>query len=176
MSDQALSSDSHHADRLSATVMPHALFLGSSLSSVDRLNMLPVPPELHPKTKLSHKLPSLFKRQKRRNSDVSSQNPTGAESSGSTYELEEVPADSASGRLDASTDRTPALIRGESEIEEIGKDVYGLNRKKSEYEKALERYQSEIKSFDRIKWVDIHLFHATVSLETMYTLVLLLMA
>ena len=144
---------------LSATVMPHALFLGSSLSSVDRLNMLPVPPELHPKTKLSHKLPSLFKRQKRRTSDASSQNPPGAESSGSAYELEEVPADSVSGRLD----RTPALIRGESEIEEVGKDVYGLNRKKTEYEKALERYQSEVKSFDRIKWVDIHLFHATVS-------------
>lgn len=143
---------------LSATVMPHALFLGSSLSSVDRLNMLPVPPELHPKTKLSHKLPSLFKRQKRRNSDASSRNPT-AESSGSAYEPEEVPANSASGRLD----RTPALIRGESEIEEVGKDVYGLNRKKTEYEKALERYQSEVKSFDRIKWVDIHLFHATVS-------------
>ena len=100
---------------LSATVMPHALFLGSSLSSVDRLNMLPVPPELHPKTKLSHKLPSLFKRQKRRNSDASSRNPT-AESSGSAYEPEEVPANSASGRLD----RTPALIRGESEIEEVG--------------------------------------------------------
>jgi hypothetical protein len=39
--------------------MPHALFLGSSLAGIDRLDMIPKPPSPDDGTKRSFKMPSL---------------------------------------------------------------------------------------------------------------------
>jgi len=162
------------ATLISATVMPHALFLGSSLAGVDRLNMQPLAPE--PKTsfkhnmkkmKVSHKFPSLFRR---RGPSLEDQDEAG-------YELDQMDRpDSTRSRplttqdLTRPNDPDERFDNGNVENE---RDMYkemiliesGDSRRTAEtaYEEAVKLYNAEMKSFDRIKWVDIHLKHATVS-------------
>jgi len=128
--------------------MPHALFLGSSLAGVDRLNMQPLAPEpesSHRYKEKLHKLPGLFKRKRQ---------PSSARSASGEYELEDLRS-------------RPAAFAGSStQIEtepEVGKDIVQLeNGGESAYEHAVKQYEAEMRSFDRIRWVDIHLRHATV--------------
>ena len=125
--------------------MPHALFLGSSLASVDRIDMLPLPPVLS--VAKSHRLPSLFKRRRSGTPD-------------SEIEMGEAPVST----LELS--RPSTLSRNGSEMntsKNVGGSSSTLRHRKTKYEEEVEVYEQEIKSFDRIQWVDVHLFHATAS-------------
>ncbi|WWD08657.1 hypothetical protein V865_006770 [Kwoniella europaea PYCC6329] len=142
---------------IGATVMPHALFLGSSLASVDRLNMLPIEPS-PTKTPLSVQMPSLnpFRRRprpKRNDSDLpTTQSQVEVASSSlvgsSSRQLQETP--------------TPSIIGGE------GKDLptpieYDIKDKDEiDYVKRMKEYEVSVRKFDRIKWVDVHLLHSTI--------------
>ncbi len=138
---------------ISATVMPHALFIGSSLASVDRLNMqpqLPQPPSFFSR-KISHKLPSLFKRRIMR-----------------TQEEEDPEADYEMNDLDGSSNPRIRIENGnagnlEGEVQ-IGKDVMAGESSET-LDLEMKKYEEALKGFDRIKWVDIHLRHATVSIS-----------
>ncbi|OCF58279.1 metal iron transporter [Kwoniella mangroviensis CBS 10435] len=142
---------------IGATVMPHALFLGSSLASVDRLNMLPIEPS-PTKKPLSIRMPSLnpFRMRpnfKRRDSDlpttqsqleVTSSSPVGS----SSRQLQETP--------------TPSIVGGE------GKDLptpieYDIkDQDEIDYLRRMKEYEVSVRKFDRIKWVDVHLLHSTI--------------
>jgi hypothetical protein len=99
--------------------------------------------------KLASKLPSIFQRNKRRNSN------TDAQSGEAAYEMS--PIGPSFARPDAQRQQA------ESEIEGDGKDVLvSSGASTSSFDMAVKRYDAEMKSFDRIKWVDIHLRHATV--------------
>ena len=127
--------------------MPHALFLGSSLAGVDRLKMKPIAPE--PKTKLDIKLPSLFKRKQKGASNITEE-----------IEMDQV-AVQRSSEPTASTSADPTRSTCSVAEMEEGKQVFVVEED-SEYEAAMKLYEEEIKTFDRIEWVDIHLRHATV--------------
>ena len=115
------------AEVTAATVMPHALFLGSSLASVDRLSMLPMLP--NPTASRSYKLPSLFKRHASQAQDVELASPS----------------------LPSRSQGTSRKI--ENNAKEVQCDAV-----------ARKLYEEEIKRFDRISWVDLHLLHSGVSL------------
>lgn len=130
-----------------ATVMPHALFLGSELASVDRLNMAPRPP-MPQSSPRSFKMPNVaFAGLRRRHRADKNRSPeVGAGTEMDVFDL-------TPGHLDlpgpSSRPPTSAAISRISSVEEY-----------SEEEKE---YQQKVKRFDRIRWVDVHLLHAAVS-------------
>jgi metal iron transporter len=73
-----------------------------------------------------------------------------------------------------SSSRTARFDRVESQIEDEGmvkeRDVVqnepyqGNESDDKGYEIALKKYEQDVRSFDRISWVDIHILHSTVSL------------
>ena len=128
--------------------MPHALFLGSSLASVDRLNMQPRIPEppSYVSRKFNHKLPSVFRKRKVRHD----QQPEGE------YELDEYNRPCPPGPSYSQSQSGNV----ESEVE-MGKDIVGAESSET-VDLEMKRYEAAMKGFDRIKWVDIHLRHATV--------------
>ena len=149
--------------------MPHALFLGSSLAGVDRLDMQPLVPEPESYFKqkmktmrVSHKLPSLFKRRgtQREQEDEDE------------YELDRVNPPVSSTSVTVRSQRGSQTIEAEGGNVESERDMFkdialvetGDSGRTADtaYEDAVKRYEAEMKSFDRIKWVDIHLKHATV--------------
>ena len=128
--------------------MPHALFLGSSLAGVDRLNMQPQAPEPernHSYKEKLHRLPALLKRSRQSSNE---------QSVSGEYELDEIrsqPVGHAESSVQLETER------------EVGKDVVQLESgSESAFEHAVKLYEAEMRTFDRIRWVDIHLRHATV--------------
>ncbi|WWC87494.1 uncharacterized protein L201_002384 [Kwoniella dendrophila CBS 6074] len=153
---------------IGATVMPHALFLGSSLASVDRLNMLPVEPipvKERKRRPLNASMPSLnpFRRRrpfvKRRDSDlpVSASNAPNNE-----IELPTISTQASSSRQQITTSPTPtpSLNGGKdipTEYENETKDDDEID-----YLKKVKEYEMKVRKFDRIKWADIHLLHATI--------------
>lgn len=40
-----------------------------------------------------------------------------------------------------------------------------VSRKEGDYEAALRQYEKDLKAFDRIRWVDLHVKHATVGTQ-----------
>jgi metal iron transporter len=135
----------------SATVMPHALFLGSHLSTVDRLNMLPIAPQPR-RSFRDFAMPSLklFRRKSATPAPAPSEQ---IELAG--LEIERIQSGDSK-RFDLSqpagfTDQVPELDDVAS-VDEREKDM--LQRQKD--------YEEDMKRFDRIKWADIHLKHATV--------------
>nr|XP_018264409.1 metal iron transporter [Kwoniella dejecticola CBS 10117]OBR86567.1 metal iron transporter [Kwoniella dejecticola CBS 10117] len=146
---------------IGATVMPHALFLGSSLASVDRLNMLPIEPS-PAKKPLSASLPSLnpFRRRKafkRSDSDL----PTSS-SAPEAQSVHSYPP------LAATSSRTSAIRQASTPTPSLGgnKDIpmeYEEGSKEEiEYMQRVKEYEMQVRKFDRIKWVDVHLLHATI--------------
>ncbi|WVW79770.1 hypothetical protein I302_101740 [Kwoniella bestiolae CBS 10118] len=147
---------------IGATVMPHALFLGSSLASVDRLNMLPIEPTPLPiKKTLSARMPPLnpFRRRrphpKRNDSDL----PT-------TQSQAEVSPDAPVG----SSSRSNSIIQPTStpSVHGVGKDIpipleYDeKDQDEIDYLQRMKEYETSVRKFDRIKWVDVHLLHSTI--------------
>jgi metal iron transporter len=156
--------------------MPHALFLGSSLACVDRLDMQPLAPEPESyyekkmKTiRISHKLPSLFRRRVAQ----------GEREDEGEYELDQMNRPIASSS-NARGQPGSSAVEGEGCNVESERDMFkeialvesGDSQRTAEaaYEDAVKRYEAEMKSFDRIKWVDIHLKHATVSSHLLSTI------
>ena len=124
-----------------ATVMPHAIFLGTSLATVDRLKLLPVAPNRD--TKWTYKLPSLFKRSISRSS---------------TFEQTEVEmSDGLDGVAESSSNTRTARPRSRNDARDAEET------KDAEFEGRMKQYEKDLRSFDRINWVDLHLFHFQVS-------------
>ncbi|WRT65463.1 uncharacterized protein IL334_002406 [Kwoniella shivajii] len=143
---------------IGATVMPHALFLGSSLASVDRLNMLPVEPSPNKKP-LSARMPSLnlnpFKRRRpdfRRNgSDLPDPDTSRHQEEGTcTYPPIRLTEMNRSPTPNAQADKDIPIEEEEMTKEDL------------DHLKAMKDYQDRIRRFDRIKWVDVHLLHSTI--------------
>jgi metal iron transporter len=135
--------------------MPHALFLGSSLAGIDRLDMIPRPPLLDDKTKRSFKMPALglVRRLKGRSTPAVLEEETiemrRTTSSPLPRLTETTILDDGSGReLDA--DSKPDVLPP-------------ATQKVTEHEAALRQYEADLKAFDRIRWTDLHISHATVS-------------
>jgi len=136
--------------------MPHALFLGSSLASVDRLDMLPIEPSSERPPK-SFNLPSLglvSRLRRRRQTDQ-------AHNEEAVVELSDHPQSSLSTSFASSSSRTTELHNSETEVDTKPSNV-SLDLRKSRFELAQSRYEADIRAFDRIAWVDVHLLHATV--------------
>ncbi|KAL7419824.1 Manganese transporter smf1 [Cryptotrichosporon argae] len=142
---------------IGATVMPHALFLGSSLASVDRLNMLPTPPSA-PVERRNARLPSLFASLRRRRAPADCEDPRRQHAElDDMIELGPVtsarPASSALSRVDTSKGTDADAV---------------VQDKEDDYAAAMGRYEAEVRAFDRIAWVDIHVYHSTI--DTVYSL------
>lgn len=129
-----------------ATVMPHALFLGSSLAGIDRLDMIPRVP-VNETAKKSFKMPTpgLIRRLRRK---------TGSEEE-ETIEMEPTPA---------LATYAPSDIAGEMQDAEIKPDLPPRpgTKEMTDHEAAMKKYKAALKSFDRITWTDLHIKHATV--------------
>jgi metal iron transporter len=133
-----------------ATVMPHALFLGSSLAAIDRLDMIPQPPT-HPsdnKSKRSFKMPTLGL--VRRLKGISTRTNVEEE----TIEMDTTPVDHLA--------ISPAQAEG-GDPDSKPDVLPQITRKETNYESEMRKYESDLKSFDRIRWTDLHIHHATVS-------------
>ncbi|WVN90434.1 uncharacterized protein L203_105670 [Cryptococcus depauperatus CBS 7841] len=126
---------------IGATVMPHALFLGSFLAGVDRLNMIP----------------RLSIAKKPRNVFMPSLNPFRRRTSCQPQlELGDVHLSENSRRgmgpeQEASSQKNLSLPA-----------VSPMDKEEMEAIKAQKEYERELKIFDRIRWVDVHLFHSTI--------------
>ncbi|WVF66834.1 hypothetical protein IAT40_001576 [Kwoniella sp. CBS 6097] len=148
---------------IGATVMPHALFLGSSLASVDRLNMLPVEPSPI-KQPRSVSMPSLnpFRRKRpdpRQNSDSIIPQ--------TNLDVDYEPSSSSSARPNPMTSTSGFSVRPETPgkdlpVELNENDESEMTKDELEYTKAVKKYEMDIRMFDRIRWVDLHLLHATI--------------
>ena len=44
-----------------------------------------------------------------------------------------------------------------------------ITRKETEMEAAMRKYEAELKAFDRIRWTDLHISHATVSFLALHS-------
>ncbi|ORY29562.1 natural resistance-associated macrophage protein-domain-containing protein [Naematelia encephala] len=125
---------------IGATVMPHALFLGSSLSSVDRLNMIPVPPSGTSNPKRSFKLPAVnpWSRLRRRRTSTRDNEIESTDIELRDIQIISSPLDLPSSSLGPSS----SFGRSQSDLET--------------------KYEADVRSFDRIAWLDIHLLHSTI--------------
>lgn len=164
--------------------MPHALFLGSSLASVDRLDMVPQQPSPVSARK-SFRMPSiqLFDglRQRRRDRAGAGRQDEPQEED---YELEPTvsraqsrPLPGASSLSRSASGLEITQQRQESGVEvDDSKPVFlrgadndgGESDKAGAYDAALKQYEKDLKAFDRIRWVDLHVRHATVSCTVNY--------
>jgi metal iron transporter len=146
--------------------MPHALFLGSHLASVDRLNMLPRPPSRKPVPK-NNRLPSLNPLSVLRRRRTSRACAEGVEDG--EVELRSV---STTGRS-TGVGLTCVAPEGSSRPDlhhlesNVGKDDDD-DKDDQDYTFAMKRYEADIRAFDRIRWVDLHVWHATA--DTAYSL------
>ena len=140
-----------------ATVMPHALFLGSSLAGIDRLDMMPRRPTPESDTATTaKKLPFGLRRRLNRQTTVS---PVEEE----TIEMKSYdPPARGDGTPHASADHSEDVIAQLDHARERS----GQN---SDYDAAFKKYEADLKNFDRIRWTDLHIRHATVSPSSCYS-------
>lgn len=139
---------------IGATVMPHALFIGSSMAGVDRLDMIPKPPssELKRSDSLENPRSSSWREYLnpshyfRKSQSFRRPTPT---SDTQTVELGNLngPDKSDSGDHEEEKAGTP------KSLDELGQTP----------EQESLRYEDELRRFDRIAWVDVHVMHASVS-------------
>jgi hypothetical protein len=128
---------------LTATVMPHGLFLGSHLATVDRLDTAPVPPQDRAE---KEGLITVFNR----------------------IRANGLPKQDWSSVLPAKwrqrqADRTPHMeAETDTEDRELTKEEQEADAK---WEHERVRYEAEVKAFDRVKYVTVSIAHSTVSNE-----------
>jgi metal iron transporter len=168
-------------------VMPHALFLGSSLASVDRLNMVPRPPSL--RSRKSFRMPRMFSwpfpfsypfsrstsSRRQQDEDIGTSTslelgvlPIRPSVDGDRDSIQPAPLPRVQRRgsdledkilggdeeMSASATTTPRLGAG------LGESSDALTK---DFEAATREYEADLMAFDRIRWVDLHVLHATVS-------------
>ncbi|WVQ78677.1 hypothetical protein IAT38_000764 [Cryptococcus sp. DSM 104549] len=151
---------------IGATVMPHALFLGSFLASVDRLNMLPTPPTL--KKPISVSMPSLnpFRRRGRlpeaelaEGTEHSVRAPTPPAPAGSSVDVLGNIARRASR---TNTHEMQNMETAKDLPSEEDDDAPEPSKEEARYALAVREYERDVRTFDRIRWVDLHLLHSTI--------------
>ncbi|CAK9786732.1 natural resistance-associated macrophage protein [Cutaneotrichosporon oleaginosum] len=135
---------------IGATVMPHALFLGSALAGVDRLNMLPRPPK---------------RRRERTNNRLPALNPAAAIRRRLRPQRQEtdpeIPLENVEGREHGSSTAHDSAPPPQLPLVKT-------SDKDDEYESKMQEYEKAIRKFDRIRWVNLHVWHASV--DTAYSL------
>lgn len=123
--------------------MPHGLFLGSHLATVDRLDTAPVPPQDRAE---KEGLITVFNR----------------------IRANGLPKQDWSAVLPAKwrqrqADRTPQMeVETDTEDRELTKEEQEADAK---WENERVRYEAEVKAFDRVKYVTVSIAHSTVSNE-----------
>lgn len=133
--------------------MPHALFLGSSLAGIDRLDMMPRPPVQASQSTTSLKLPSFgLRRRSERQTTVA------------PIEEENIEMKSNDLPIDGHGVQNGGTDNGEGVIAQLDR-ARSSSGEDANYEAAVKKYEADLKSFDRIRWTDLHIRHATVSLE-----------
>lgn len=134
--------------------MPHALFLGSFLAGVDRLNMIPQPPTMQKPRNVTMPSFNPF----RRTRSVCSDSEQGDDANnGIAPALLETPRPH-------SGSETAVLENDAAKDEIIPQDsILELTKEQKRFAIEQKEYERNVRMFDRIKWVDIHLFHSTVS-------------
>ncbi|WOO78921.1 Manganese transporter pdt1 [Vanrija pseudolonga] len=144
---------------IGATVMPHALFLGSSLATVDRLGMLPVPPSRKPKRR-NVALPALnvFGLRRRNQQQERAATPDNVE-------LAELPSVAAAGPSTLAVVAADVAPLPKNASDPAPADA---DDKDDDFAAAQKRYEREVRAFDRIDWVRLHVNHASV--DTIYSL------
>ncbi|KIR31302.1 metal iron transporter [Cryptococcus deuterogattii MMRL2647] len=138
---------------IGATVMPHALFLGSFLAGVDRLNMIPQPPIMRKPRNVTMPSFNPF----RRTRSVCSDSEQGDDAnSGISPVLLQTPRPH-------SGSETAVLENDAAKDEIIPQDsILELTKEQKRFAIEQKEYERNVRMFDRIKWVDIHLFHSTI--------------
>jgi metal iron transporter len=130
--------------------MPHGLFLGSHLATIDRLDIAPRPP---PETSSadSSSLPSCLTRKlPRRFRDM-------LEKPSSWLDLKRL------GRQQRPPHETPQSFTSGVELTEIGGDNKDIVPMISKEEAEATTYRNQLQQFDRISFARVHIAHATVS-------------
>jgi metal iron transporter len=135
--------------------MPHALFLGSSLAGIDRLDMIPKPPSPDDGTKRSFKMPSLGLVRRLKGQSAPREEETIEMERTTTRPFTDLPTLDDSSAREADADSKPDILPA-------------VARKETEMEAAMRKYEAELKAFDRIRWTDLHISHATVSFAALY--------
>jgi hypothetical protein len=185
--------------------MPHALFLGSSLAGIDRLDMLPLPPvsaglasgsrSRSVKQSVRASLKALRRRGQR--SKLSGSDAGQSLDAGTEIEIEMRAMPSLTGlggpsnRVPATagvavTDTKDADADADADAKELAqRDLRNPRAPPSapngplaladpesdpdpEHAAALKAYHAEMAAFDRVRWTELHLAHATVSLLQLY--------
>lgn len=131
----------------SATVMPHALFLGSHLATVDRLDIAPRPP-IELSKPILRRIPgqdllSMLPERWRPLGQIEKLRRELGYPSSTVVQETSVPAPTISGTADQKR------LKVDEEIEHM-------------IMKDQARYQAEMNAFDRVKFASIHIGHATV--------------
>lgn len=162
--------------------MPHALFLGSSLASVDRLDMVPRPPKTPSASRRMARraLPSFLRRRKDKDSHQeesyemeSSEPQTGHTLTGLNEEGVRPPVTRVAsiGGREMGGVGLSANIESEEQVKDLqvlregsadGDDDEEDGRR-DEFMVAMKKYEAKLGAFNRIRWVDLHLKHATVN-------------
>jgi hypothetical protein len=129
---------------LPATVMPHGLFLGSHLATVDRLDTAPVPP---PERGEDDGVISLIRRA--RMNALPRKDWTVI-----------LPARwrKRSEHVDASSLTFPS----DEEVEEV-EPTKEEKEADAKWEREQARYEAEVRTFDRVEFVSVSIAHSTVS-------------
>lgn len=136
-----------------ATVMPHALFLGSSLAGIDRLDMMPRPPVQKSQSTTSLKMLS-FGLRRRLNRQTTT----------ATVEEECIEMKSNDLPVDGHAVQHDGTDNGEEVIAQLD-EARTSSGQDAEYDAAVQKYEADLKEFDRIRWTDLHIRHATVSIK-----------
>lgn len=133
--------------------MPHALFLGSSLAGIDRLDMMPRPPVPETRSTKSLKMPS-FGLPRRLNRQTA------------VTPIEEETIEMKSYQPANETDNVhpngPCL--DDDVIAQLDR-AESRSHQDHDYDAAVKKYEADLKAFDRIRWTDLHIRHATVSTD-----------
>lgn len=137
--------------------MPHALFLGSHLASVDRLNMRPELP-VRARKPINQRLPGIL-------SSLKLRRPRRGTDSADNVELDNMERTLAAEPVCDSLPEPATPIAPGSEVPKKEDDK---DEDEAEYQLALKQYESDVRTFDRIRWVTLHVNHATV--DTVYSL------
>lgn len=163
--------------------MPHALFLGSSLAGIDRLDMLPILPVAGKMAKdgggkvVGRSIKSFLTRRKSKDHQTDGEGMTsedvemrvmpsltGLGGPSNRVPVVQIGTFQESGSR-ASLETPQGLHAQTDKVDVILPEDHGGDGIDAEHARAMKEYEREMAAFDRIRWTKLHLEHATVSLE-----------